>query len=373
VTDRPEFAQSATGFPTNRRKRAASTLLRRGSIAWAVLWLAACACRVQADDIQLRREMVAKAQQYLFSIQKDGAMGDSRKVTVTAAFVVASLSSGCLPSDPEHGGAIRAACDWILANGATGFLGGQEEPAADHALACLMLAELIGTPPQPDERRRLYTRAELALDYALRLQDKAVGADYHGGWRRNDQTRVNDRMVTAWYLMVLRSMGLRGLTVPQASTDRAIEFVRASQKLGGDKPDELGGFSVDASGLPVASATAAGLCSLSLFDAGSEKAIAAASEWLSRHPPRWHGPNFFETNFFAARGLYRTREVDGGRAFGSYFTRLVRILHERQDADGSFPFPPGHGAPILAMGRGYSTAMAVLILNVDRGLIPMDK
>ena len=117
----------------------------------------------------------------------------------------------------------------------------------------------------------------------------------------------------------------------------------------------------------------AGLCALSLLDTGNEKAITGACEWLSRHPARWHGPDFFEANFFAVRGLHRTRYLDGGQRFNAWFAHIVRILRERQDPDGSFPFPPGHGAPILAMGRGYSTAMAVLILNADRGIIPMDK
>jgi len=318
--------------------------------------------------------MVERAQRYLFSIQKDGSVGETQKVTVTSAFVLACLSSGYLPSHPERGQAVRASYDWILKNGSDAFLGGQQEPNAEHAMACLMLAELLGTPAAEAERQRLHKRCELAIESAVRFQDKAAGADYFGGWRRNDQTRVNDRVLTAWFLLALRSAELRGLAVPKNSVSRAVEFVGASQKLDASaKPEEHGGFSLDASGLPVASATAAGLCTLTLFDPGNEKAISGASEWLSHHPPRWHGPSFYETSFFAVRGLCRTRHLDGGQRFGAWFARLVRILKERQDPDGSFPFPPGHGAPIIAMGRGYSTAMAVLILNADRGIIPMDK
>jgi len=329
----------------------------------------------------VRREMVERAQKYLLSIQKNGSVGETRQTSVTAAFVLASLSSGYLPSDGEYGDAIRAAYDWILGASSTAFLGGREEPNADHAMASLMLAELLGTVSDGSERRRLYERCEVAVEYVQRLQDKGTAADYHGGWRRNDQTRINDRLLTAWFLMGLRSAELRGLTVSEGSVNSAVEFVSASQKLEpGLAQAGYGGFSVDAAGLAVPSATAAGLYVLTLergqsgrLDEDDEEPAAAAVKWLSRNPPRWYGPNFYETNFFAVRGLYRSRDVDGGRAFGAYYSRLVRILRERQEADGSFPFPPGHGAPIVAMGRGYSTAMAILILNVDRGVIPMDK
>jgi hypothetical protein len=158
------------------------------------------------------------------------------------------------------------------------------------------------------------------------------------------------------------------------ATRRAVDFAEASRKKGADgRPDERGGFSVDAQGLPVLSATAAGACVLALYRFDDEAALAEARDWLTRHPPRWYGPSFYESNFFAVRALYRTRALDQGDAFRQYFGRLTRMLKERQDADGSFPFPPGHAGPTLAMGEAYSTAMAILILNVDRGLAPMDR
>ena len=348
--------------------------------------LVATPCVAAAPEIDnsgdhSRREMVERAQKYLLSIQKNGSIGETRQTAVTAAFVLASLSSGYLPSDGEYGDSLRAAYDFVLGASSTAFLGGREEPNADHAMASLMLAELLGTPLEGAERRRLYERCELAVEYSQRLQDRGTAAEYHGGWRRNDQTRINDRLLTAWYLMGLRSAELRGLSVFEGNVNSAVEFVRASQELdSGSARGGYGGFSVDAAGLAVPSATAAGLYVLALERGQSDRPVQddeeparAAVKWLSRNPPRWYGPNFYETNFFAVRGLYRARDIDGGQAFRAYYSRLVRILRERQEADGSFPFPPGHGAPIVAMGRGYSTAMAILILNVDRGVIPMDK
>lgn len=325
-------------------------------------------------ELEMRKEMVVRAQNYLFSIQKEGVLGDARQKTVTPLFVLASLSSGYLPGHPEHGSAIKAASEWVLRNSSGAFLGGDEEPYTDHAFATLMLMELVGTAGNVKLDTDLYARARQSVEYALGLQNKGIDPQYYGGWRRSDKTRVNDRMLSAWYLYLLRATDLCGIEVPENSVTRAVEFVSASQKFEArDKPEELGGFSVDAEGLTVRSTTAAGLAVLALFDSENEKAISLARDWFVRHPVRWYGPNFYEMNFFAVSGLYRTKHLDGGKAFRQYYNRLIQVLKERQEPDGSFPFPSGHGAPVLAMGNGYSTALAILILNIDRGVIPMAK
>ena len=147
----------------------------------------------------------------------------------------------------------------------------------------------------------------------------------------------------------------------------------ASQKAAdAEKEMERGGFSVDASGLPVRSTSAAGAWVLAMDQAEGD-AMRSVREWLRKNPPVWYGPHFFPTHFFATRALWRTRYDDDGAAFSAYFSRVVRILRERQESDGSIPFPPGHAEPLLAMGKGYSTAMAILILNADRGILPVDQ
>jgi hypothetical protein len=109
-----------------------------------------------------------------------------------------------------------------------------------------------------------------------------------------------------------------------------------------------------------------------LFDPDRSR-LDLARGWLARHPPNWYGPHFYATHYFAVRALYRDRDADGGKVFDAYFQRVARLLRERQQADGSFPYPPGEGAPVEAMGPGYSTAMAILILNADRGFLPVDQ
>ena len=57
-----------------------------------------------------------------------------------------------------------------------------------------------------------------------------------------------------------------------------------------------------------------------------------------------HGPEFFNTNSSPA-ALWRGREADGGATYNQYFSKLTRLLRERQQSNGSFPFPRATAAP----------------------------
>ncbi len=355
---------SFVAFSTNRGVRFASALL-----ALLTAISASGEDRFQSQ----RREMTARAIAYLVDIQNNGYVGDARPRAVTGLFVLACLSSGIMPTHPVYGDAVQAAADWIMEQSPGSFLGGSGEPNSDHALAALAVTELVGSSASVAGNLALFEKARQALEYSLQSQDQGSNPDYNGGWKADDRTRVNDRMLTAWFLTQMRAAAIINEDVPESRLDQAAEFMAASQKSAeSEKEDERGGFSISAAGLPVRSATASGMAVLAMFDPDKER-LELARAWLSRHSPNWYGPNFYPTHFFAARALFRTRELDGGKAFDSYFQRVARMLRERQAPDGSFPFPPGEGGTTVAMGTGFSTAMAVLILNADRGFLPVDQ
>lgn len=357
-----------------------NTLQSRGAkvvlVALAIMSGALPATLASDDEARSetqRRQMVDRGLQYLASVQKNGALGDSRQKAVTALYVLACLSSGLQPTHPVYGRSMRSASEWLLANSSKSFLGGTEEPNADHALVLLALSELAGTTGTEKTDLALYEQTRTALQYSLEIQDDGADPRFTGGWKPNDRTRVNDRTLSAWFLWQLYAGQLLNEKVPRNSIERAVEFVEASQKdAAAEKEDERGGFSIGAAGLPVRSATAAGMAVMALFDPDRSK-LDLARAWLARHGPNWYGPHFYDTQFFAVRALYRSRDADEGKVYQAYFTRVVRLLRERQQPDGSFPFPPGEGGPIVAMGPAHSTAMAILILNADRGFLPVDQ
>jgi len=332
-----------------------------------------------AEALRARERFIDAALEFLLSEQNpEGSFGRSQKNLQTALVVLAHLSAGITPADEEYGPGLVKAYRWLFSRGGEdGFLGDSEHPHESHAVVGLMLASLIGMGNDPEENLRIAQQANQTLAYSLRIQNKAVGADYFGGWTPNPRVKVNDRMVTAWQLLFLRAMSYAGRKIPKRSISRATEFILGSQK----DPDEsekkfdkadIGGFSYDAAGLPVVSVTSAGLTVMTLFDL-SERRRALAADWLKEHPPLWYGPNFYQTHFFGARGtLHPARKTRNPKVFDRYFRRLLQILKDHQNPDGSFQIPPGNAENTKVMGKTYATATALLILNADRELLPID-
>jgi hypothetical protein len=244
-----------------------------------------------------------------------------------------------------------------------------------HAVCALALTELTGMIPDAKLNSAAMQCAEKALRFSTRSQDKGVDPDFYGGWKADFRTKVNDRTVTAWCLLLLRSAALRGETISESSTKRALRFVEQSQKVpnSGKQFDKLdaGGFSYDAEGLPVVAVTSAGFAILSLYDAPAEKRDLALA-WLGANPPIWYGPNFYFTHYFGSRGFAREATRGKAKEAQRYFHRVWELLRDHQDPDGSFQIPPGNAEHTLQMGKPYATSMAVLILNSPRNLLPVD-
>lgn len=308
---------------------------------------------------------------------QDGSFGSQQVHLQTGLAVLAFLSQGATP-DQDPKSPIPAACRWLIQNSSeNGFMGDGEYPLESSAVAALALSEAIGMLPDPELDREVAQRADQALRYALGIQDKAQGAEFTGGWKADPKRENNDRRVTTWYLLLLKSMELRGRMVPDTSVKRGLAFLLCSQKVPGpsaqfDKSD-LGGFSYDAAGLPVVSITAAGLTCMSLFDTKIANRNLAL-DWFNRHPPIWYGPNFYDTYFFAARGYAREKTRGPGplQQAAEFSTKIWQILSEHQNPDGSFEVPPGNAENTHVMGKTYATPMAILILNAERNLLPID-
>ena len=308
----------------------------------------------------------------------DGSWGSEQKNLQTSLAILAHLSSGITPSNTERGPRVTKAFRWLFAHASgDGFGGDMEHPHMSHAVVGLMCASLMGMQTEAKENIKTAVHADKILDFSLRVQNRANSPDYFGGWTPNPKVKVNDRLVTAWQLCFLKTMQYAGRDISRRSTSRALKFVMASQKAPGETKqkfdkEDIGGFSYEVAGLPVVSTTSAGLAIMNLFKQ-SEAKCALAAQWLRAHPPLWYGPNFFQTHFFGVRGaLHQARLTKTPKVYDWYFRRLLNILKEHQNADGSFEIPPGNAENTKVMGATYSTAMALLILNADRELLPLD-
>ena len=88
------------------------------------------------------------------------------------------------------------------------------------------------------------------------------------------------------------------------------------------------------------------------------------------HPPTWTGPNYFYENFFRLRTL---KLAPGESGFERAFRQVFLQIREHQATDGTVAFPPGYAQNTVAMGPVFSTALAVLILNVEQSALAFDQ
>ena len=348
--------------------------------AAALLLIAGVALAGEADAYQKQREeMTRNALEFLARCANpDGSFGSSHRRLQTGLTLLAFLSAGERPGEGPYGEALAAACRWLLgARAVTGFAGDKELPTESHAIAGMAFAELVGMGASAEDDGKLYEAARAALEHTLETQDKAYGGRYNGGWKAEPRDKLNDRKASAWQLAFVQAMDYCGVRVSKGSLLRGVEFMKGSFKPDEDAygKHDVGGFSYDAEGLPVRSISAAGLYCMELFDQpAAERELAA--DWLAENPPIWNGPHFYYTQFFAVRALRWRRCSDGGekaqRRFEDYFRKVTEILRGEQRPDGSFGLPPGNAEYTKQMGATYATAMAVLILNCNRNLLPVD-
>ncbi len=301
------------------------------------------------------------------SQQASGAwtLGDGREATsVTSLAVLAFLAAGHLPGEPgpyreaiERG--VRYVVSHQAANGllATNTING---PMYCHGISTLMLAEVVGLAPDPKLAAEVRTALARAVDVILRAQAaRKLDDGQAGGWRYQPDSPDSDLSVSGWQVMALRAARSAGCTVPAEAIDRAVAYVQRCAVPGG-------GFAYQPGGAPNNPRTGTGTLALEICGTHQSPEAVAGAEYLSKpeNAPRWGAPYFFYEVYYVPQALFQV----GDRYFRPYYPRLVTLLLEHQDRDGSWLSGDGNDR---TGGRGYCTAMAVLALAVEYRYLPI--
>jgi len=308
---------------------------------------------------------VVRALEYLKSSQKpDGAWesgGFGRATSVTSLAVMAFLSAGHVPGEPgPYREAVENGIRYVLAHQrANGLLvsNSSHGPMYCHGISTLMLAEVVGMSSD----QALADKAREALGKAVRLillsQNLVKNPDNAGGWRYQPTSRDSDLSVTGWQLMALRAAKSGGCAVPSENIDRAIDYVKrcASRE---------GGFGYQPGGGPNNPRTGTGILALEICGDHQTPEALAGAEYLLKHPPRWAASYFFYEVYYCPQALFQL----GDKYFLAYYPKLVSILLEHQERDGSWL---SDDANDRSGGRNYCTAMAVLALAVEYRYLPI--
>ena len=318
--------------------------------------------RATPSDESIRRALI-----YLKDAQKsDGGWdaGFGRATSVTSLAVMAFLASGHVPGEP---GPYRETIDrgirYVLAHQKpNGMLVANTShgPMYCHGISTLMLAEVVGMTNDAALAEQCRAALARAIDLILKAQDvpnKDKDTRQAGGWRYQPSSTDSDLSVSGWQVMALRAAKSAGCAVPAENIDRAVAYLKRCASKGG-------GFGYQPGGEPNNPRTGTGILALEICGEHETPEAIAGGEYLLKHPPKWGSQYFFYEVYYCPQGLFQL----GDRYFNAYYPRLVDILLDHQDKDGSWLSADGNDR---SGGRVYCTSMAVLALAVEYRYLPI--
>ncbi len=302
---------------------------------------------------------VKKALNWLVSKQNPEGYweGTQSKVAHTGLTVLCFLSYGVLPSDDtEWGRSLSKGLEWISKQSSENGDFRDGDKMYGQAIAVLTLAEAyiltkdkaLATPLEP----------------AVRFIEKAQNPK-SGGWRHQPYPSLQhkgDLSITGWVIMALYSAKKAGIRVAPSCLEKAKSFV---DSLSAGKEGGLYGYT---SNFPTASMTSVGMFCRQVSEKISEDTQSESARHLATHLPsldqKLRGSGKYHYWFYGTYALY----TFGGKDWKSWHNRIVPILIDKQESDGSWA-PEGPRA--RHEGRVVTTAWATLSLSVYYRCLPM--
>jgi hypothetical protein len=272
--------------------------------------------------------------------------GNQDAVGITGLAGIAFMAGGHVPGRGKYGKNVEDCVKYVLKNTnmTTGYINSGNSRMYQHGFAMLFLAEAFGMTNDPDVRKALIKSVQL-------LQQSQ---NPEGGWRYSPTPTDADISVTICQIMALRAARNAGITVEKGVIDKGIEYVKKcySARNGsfGYMPGSSGRYS----------STAAGVCSL--FYAGEYHTDEAQGglKYLKKNLKQAFRMYPMYGNYYAVQAMHLA--PDRERYWKAYFDHAREKIVGDQRADGSWSY---------SQGTHYSTAMALIILQVPNEYLPI--
>ncbi len=315
------------------------------------------------------KEQVESAIRFLRSRQTtSGAVGTSYPVAVTSLAGLAVLGAGHHPLEGEHRDMLQKSLSYLAGVArpvGSGLFIAEEGDGGSrmhgHCYAVLFLCELFGSlPGREDEISGLIRKAVTTIERSQSIE---------GGWYYYPENPQNldESSVTVCALQSLRAARNAGFSVDSRRVDEAIRYVRRCQS-----PRD-GSFvyslspSVEGRGRTSYALTAAALSTLNAAGIYRSEELRKGLDYFRRALANarspWHAAeeeHDFYANFYAAQALYQ----DGGDLWPDWYSKVrAHLLRKQVKTDGRWEN--------RQFGDEYATAMALLILEVPLGYLPI--
>ncbi len=300
-----------------------------------------------------------------------GSWDSPRFQTATASFAgLALLANGYRPHEGPYGQVLERAMKYVMSSmDSEGYLGGPGNSMYVHAACTLFGLSYLGRAEKPEKEKELADWCRKSIELVVAAQKERKNPQEQGGWRYTPHSRESDLSVTSWQLLVLHAARQCGYEIDEDVFQSAMKYVNSGYL----EVDKQAGFVYrpGVSKAPEPAVTGVALFLKSLLEKETDKKTSVSLEFIREFPPGWGGKQykgyFFFGTFYMAQGMFQI----GPSEWDAFAPKVQRILLDHQDGDGHWPFPPDEAPQSQLAGLGYSTAMGVLILSLDKQYLPM--
>ena len=293
-----------------------------------------------------------------------GAFSSSYPLAVTSLGGMALLGGGTEFGVGKDGEALERAVDYLTAAvraNERGYLqdrGATRSRMHGHSYAILFLSQVTGQLPTPRREHRIREVIRSGVDLMLSCQTQ------RGGWGYEPDDPLDEASLTVCCLQALRAAKESGIAVPVEPITRAVKYLK-------DCCSEDGSFRYSLTRGTTRTSFEMTAAALSTMDAAGEFELnerkrgfaflrrSIESAGRSKKGAFQAARNFpFYGNFYTGQVLQQTRGATWDRWTKSVWPRLL----EDQKDDGAWE---------SRFGDEYGTAMALLILELPLGYLPL--
>ena len=284
----------------------------------------------------------------------DGRCRDNAKrestTAATGLVLMAFLGAGYTHKSGPYQNEVKSGLDYLKSRMRKSYFGGNLAEGTMYAQGIATIALSEAYSMTRDEELKPFVEA--ALEYIVTAQHSG------GGWRYTPG-EPGDTTVTGWQMMAIKSCEMAGIDVPEAT-------LRTAKKFLASVSDESTGLFGYQSKDEDPTSTAVGLLlNVYLGTTREHRGMIEGTNFISAKGPSENNIYF---NYYATQLLFHTRHAQWPKWNKQMRDYLIQTQANTGHESGSWFFKERYGS---VGGRLYTTAMAVMILEVYYRYLPL--